>query len=221
MANAPTPPTASSRATTGGVDRRRVIMLGAVAVALAGAAGVMIYNARSRPGAGDAMSRLGAGVDDVVLLGRAGEEVRWGALKGRPRVVFFGFTHCPVICPVTVWELNDAMDRIGAPTENLAIEFVTIDPARDTPERLSDYFSGFGERVRGYSGTPEAIARIARGFEVVYRRNALEGEDYTMDHTATVFLIDSEGRVADVLAYGSPPDVIEARLRALVGASAD
>ncbi len=198
-----------------------MIVLGAAAVVIAAGAGVMIYNATSTPGAGDAMSGLGAGVDDVVLLGRGGEEVRWGARKGRPRVVFFGFTHCPVICPVTVWELNDAMDRIGVPAENLAIEFVTIDPSRDTPERLSEYFSGFGDRVHGYSGTPEAIARIAGGFEVVYRRNALEGEDYTMDHTATVFLIDSRGRVADVLAYGSPPELIEARLRTLVGASAD
>jgi protein SCO1/2 len=203
---------------TQGVDRR-VIVLGVAAAALAGGAGILIHNATSAPD--DAMSRLGAGLDDVVLLGAGGEEVRWGALKGRPRVVFFGFTHCPVICPVTVWELNDAMDRIGAPAEDLAIEFVTIDPARDTPERLSDYFSGFGARVRGYSGTPEAIARIAGGFEVVYRRNALEGEDYTMDHTATVFLIDSRGHVADVLAYGSPPEVIEARLRTLVGASAN
>ena len=216
MTSDPNGPQTSVEAVT--KDRRWV--LGAVGAAFA-AAGIAIYRATSASDTSGQSAILGAGLDDVLLLGPGGQEVRWGALKGHPRVVFFGFTHCPVICPVTVWELSDAMDRIGAPAQNLKIEFVTIDPARDTPERLRNYFSGFGERVRGYSGTPESIARLAGGFEVVYRRNEQEGEGYTMDHTATVFLIDSGGRVADVLAYGSPPEVIEARLRGLVGADSD
>lgn len=160
-------------------------------------------------------ARVSVGADNVVLTNQLGEEVRWGTLKGAPRALFFGFTHCPVICPVTVYELTAAMDAIGA--VDLKIDFVTVDPERDTPERLREYFSGFGPRVRAYTGTAQAIARVARAHEVVYRRQALENGDYTMDHTATVFLLDARGRVADVVAYGSPPDVLQQRLRALTG----
>lgn len=175
------------------------------AVLASGAAALIAFGA--------AACTRGANADGVVLLTDTGEEVRWDSLKGRPRAVFFGFTHCPVICPVTVWELNDAIDKIGGP--DIAIEFVTVDPERDTPARLHEYLSGFGERVHGFTGTPEAIARVARAFDVTYRKTPLERGDYTMDHTPTVFLLDAAGRQADVVAYGSPPEVMQARLRAL------
>lgn len=155
-----------------------------------------------------------SGADDVVLTNHLGQEVRWAALKGAPRALFFGFTHCPVICPVTVYELTDAMEKIGP--NDLVIDFVTIDPERDTPERLREYFSGFGPRVRAYTGTPEAIAELARAYDVTYKRQDLEAGGYTMDHTATVFLLDAEGSVADVVAYGSPPEIVQQRLSALL-----
>jgi protein SCO1 len=160
----------------------------------------------------------GCGDDDVRLTDQNGQSVRWGDLKGRPRAVFFGFTHCPMICPVTVWELNDALDKIGAPP--IAIEFITVDPERDTPARLAEYLSSFGPRVRGFTGAPEAIAKVAAMFDVTYRKTPLEAGGYTMDHTATVFLIDASGKVRDVVAYGSPPDVMQTRLRALAEAKA-
>jgi protein SCO1/2 len=143
--------------------------------------------------------------------------VRWGDLKGRPRALFFGFTHCPVICPVTVFELTDALKQIGSPP--IAIEFITVDPERDTPARLKQYLSSFGPGVRGFTGAPESIARIARHFEVVYRRTPLDNGGYTMDHTATVFLLDAAGAQRDVVAYGSPPELVQTRLRALGGAA--
>ncbi len=158
-----------------------------------------------------------SGSDEIVLINHLGQEVRWGALKGVPRALFFGFTHCPVICPVTIYELTDAMDKIGA--NDLVIDFITVDPERDSAPRLREYFSGFGPRVRAYTGTPEAIAQLARAYEVTYKRQDLENGDYTMDHTATVFLLDAQARVVDVVAYGSPPDVLQSRLRSLVGAA--
>jgi protein SCO1/2 len=190
--------------------------VGAAVLALgSGGAALLAIRATSTGGVDRTYADLGRGLDGVTLVDDVGDEVRWGTLKGRPRAVFFGFTHCPVICPVTVFELNDAIDDIGGP--DIAIEFVTIDPERDTPARLQEYFSGFGERVRAFTGTPEAIAQLAGAFEVVYRRGVPEEGGYTMDHTATVFLLDSSGRVVDVIAYGSPAEVIQARLRALVG----
>ena len=177
------------------VASRRTLLLGA------GAAGVLVACGQ-------------AGADAVVLTNQQGQEIRWSALKGAPRALFFGFTHCPVICPVTVFELTDAMDKIGE--NNLVIDFVSIDPERDTPSRLREYFSGFGPRVRAYTGAADAIARLARVYEVTYKRQELEDGDYTMDHTATVFLLDAQGREADVVAYGSPPEVLQSRLRSLI-----
>ena len=178
-------------------------------------AGAGYLAARRSGGGGDDLASLGRGLDEVRLTSASGSEVRWGDLKGAPRAVFFGFTHCPVICPVTVWELNDALERVGPGADRIAITFVSLDPARDTPERLGTYLASFGDRVTGYTSDEAAIARLAGGFDVVYQRVDLENGDYTIDHTATVFLVDASGRVVDVIAHGSPPEIIEARLRAL------
>ncbi len=190
--------------------------IGAVALVLGV---VAVLSLPQTTGANPATMRLGRNVDGVTLVNDAGESVRWGALKGRPRALFFGFTHCPVVCPVTVWELNDALDKIGAGGAAIDIEFVTIDPERDTPQRLHAYFSGFEGRVHSYTGSAEAIARLARAFDISYQRqDDGEGDNYSMDHTATVFLLDVDGRVRDVIGYGSPPDVARARLSALIAA---
>lgn len=163
-------------------------------------------------------SALGRGIDDLVLNSSSGEEVRWRSLRGAPRALFFGFTHCPVICPVTIYELTAAADRLGAAAEDLRIDFVTVDPERDTPDRMREYFSGFGPKVTGFTGAADTLARLQTAFEITARRVPLERGDYTMDHTATVFLRNRAGRVEDVIAYGSEQDVIDARLSALLSA---
>jgi protein SCO1/2 len=160
--------------------------------------------------------RLGRGVDTIVLEGSRQGKTPWGALKGRPRALFFGFTHCAVICPVTVWELNNAVEALGLPPDTLQIQFVTLDPERDTPQTMQKYFEGFDGRVDAYSGRREDIDRIARAFDVSYRKVEEADGQYTIDHTATVFLLDAQGRVVDVLGYGTPPETVQARLRALM-----
>lgn len=159
---------------------------------------------------------LGRGLDDIVLTSSNGDEVRWRTLIGAPRALFFGFTNCPVICPVTIYELTAAADRIGAAADTLRIDFVTVDPERDTPDRMREYFSGFGPKVTGFTGAEDALARLRTSYEITASRVPLERGGFTYDHTATVFLIAKSGRVADVIAYGSEPDVIDARLRAIV-----
>lgn len=170
------------------------------------------------PAPANEFSNLGRGIDDLVLNASTGEDVRWRSLMGAPRALFFGFTHCPVICPVTIYELTAAADRLGAVAEDLRIDFITVDPARDTPERMREYFSGFGPKVTGFTGAEDALARLRSAFEVTARRVPLERSDYTMDHTATVFLRNRAGRVEDVIAYGSEQDVIDARLSTLLNA---
>jgi protein SCO1/2 len=161
-------------------------------------------------------SEFGRGLGDLVLTSSTGELVRWRDLVGAPRALFFGFTNCPVICPVTIYELTAAAERIGADAEDLRIDFVTVDPERDTPERMQEYFSGFGPKVTGFTGAPEELARLNQAFEITATRVPLERGGFTIDHTATVFLINRPGRVEDVIAYGSEQDVIDTRMRALV-----
>lgn len=189
------------------ITRRSVI--GAGLGALAAAAGCA-------PQPVGAYDTLGRGLDDVVLTSSTGDQVRWRDLTGAPRALFFGFTNCPVICPVTIYELTAAAERIGAAADALRIDFVTVDPARDTADRMREYFSGFGPKVTGFTGSEDALARVRTGYEITASRVPLEGGGYTIDHTATVFLIAKSGRVADVIGYGSEPEIIDARLRAIV-----
>lgn len=161
------------------------------------------------------LEKLGRNVDNVQLVDDKGSKIRWSELKGRPRAVFFGFTRCPVICPVTVWEIEAALTKIGAKADRIQVNFVSLDPARDTPAVLKDYFSSFNGRVRGFTGSNKEIVRLANGFEVVHRKVATTGADYTMDHTAAVFLVNEQGKVVDTLAYGTPQDVLIERLSSL------
>ncbi|MFM9862877.1 MAG: SCO family protein [Micropepsaceae bacterium] len=169
------------------------------------------------PVVADDLTKLGRGIGDAALTDEAGTAVRWQELHGRPRAVFFGFTHCPVICPVTVWELDAALKNIGKRANGVQVVFVTLDPERDTPAVMKSYFSSFGSRVRALTGPTAEIERIAKAFAVVRERVALKGDDYTLDHTAAVFLLDANGTVVDTLAYGTPQDVIVKRLENLIG----
>lgn len=168
------------------------------------------------PEAAGEYDSLGRGLDDLVLTSSTGDQVRWGSLTGSPRALFFGFTNCPVICPVTIYELTAAADRLGPSADALRIDFVTVDPERDTPDRMREYFSGFGPKVTGFTGSEEALARVCTSYEITARRVPLERGGFTIDHTATVFLIATSGRVVDVIAYGSDQDVIDARLHTIL-----
>ncbi|MCE9523526.1 MAG: SCO family protein [Alphaproteobacteria bacterium] len=161
-------------------------------------------------------AKLGLAADNIALVDDNGAKIQWGELKGQPRAVFFGFTHCPVICPVTVWELDAALSEVGQGSDRIKVNFVSLDPARDTPAVLHEYFSGFKSRVVGLSGTAADIKRLAKSFDVTFEKVVLSKDDYTLDHTAAVFLIDSKGRVVDTLAFGTPRAEIVARLRKLI-----
>jgi protein SCO1/2 len=163
------------------------------------------------------LATLGQGIDAVELIDDTGKRVRWADLKGRPRAVFFGFTRCPVICPVTVWEIDAALEKVGAGAERVQMNFVSLDPARDTPEMMGNYFTSFKARMRALTGSGANIARIAKAFDVVHKKVALSNGDYTLDHTAAVFLLDEKGNVVDVMGYGTPQDVMVTRFKQLLG----
>lgn len=162
---------------------------------------------------------LGRDVDDVVLTNSGGETIRWGELVGRPRAVFFGFTHCPEVCPTTMADISAAVERIGPAARDLRVDFISVDPERDTPQVLHDYFSGFGARFKGYSGARDQIDRLIRAFQATYQRTPLEGGDYTIDHTAIIYLLDRNGAVVDIVGYHTPPERLDAQLRGFLSRS--
>ena len=115
-------------------------------------------------------------------------------LKGHPFLVFFGFTHCPDVCPTTLFEVSEVLRALGPRAKDVRALFVTVDPERDTPAVLKDYLSSFDPRVIGVTGDAEAVAAIEKSYRVYAKKVPLEGGNYTMDHTALVYLMDKNGR---------------------------
>lgn len=142
-------------------------------------------------------------------------------LAGRPYALFFGFTHCPEVCPLTLAELSLALDELGAQARDLAAVFVTVDPGRDTPARLADYLTAFDPRIVGLSGDAAETLAIAQAFRATYRKIPLGGGDYTMDHTAIVYLMGRDGRLADVIEYREDHASVLAKLRRLAAGGAE
>jgi len=115
-------------------------------------------------------------------------------LKGHPFLVFFGFTHCPDVCPTTLFEVSEILGKLGPDAKNIRALFITVDPERDTPAVLNVYLSSFDPRVIGVTGDSAAIASVEKAYRVYAKKVPLDGGGYTMDHTAIVYLMDKDGR---------------------------
>lgn len=141
------------------------------------------------------------------LVDQNGRTVTDQDLKGRPTLMFFGFTHCPDVCPTALFEISQVMERLGPGAEKVNAVFVTVDPERDTPAVLKDYLSSFHPRMIGLTGEPAAIAAMLKAYRVYAKKVPQDGGDYTMDHSALVYLMDKEGRfVAPFNLKRSPED---------------
>lgn len=136
-------------------------------------------------------------------------------LRGRPYAIFFGFTNCPEICPTTLYEASGWLDRLGEDADKIDIYFVTVDPERDTPRVLGQYMTSFPE-ITAITGDREGIDRILKAYKVYSRKVPLEDGGYTMDHTATVYLMDAQGEFSGTIAWREDPDIAFAKIRRLV-----
>jgi protein SCO1/2 len=154
------------------------------------------------------------------LTRQDGAPITEQAFRGKPTALFFGFTNCPEICPTTVYELSGWMNKVDPKKDQLQAYFVSIDPDRDTPQALGTYLSNVTDRIVGISGDPSKVEAMARGFKVYFKKvptdPAKPGGEYTMDHTASVFLLDRQGRFTGTIAYGENPDVAEKKLENLI-----
>jgi protein SCO1 len=154
------------------------------------------------------------------LVSQNGQPITEEVLRGKPTALFFGFTHCPEVCPTTLFELNGWMEKVDPKGDKLQAYFVTVDPERDTPEIMNEYVSNVSKRITGISGAPDKIAEVVKGFRVYAKKVPVDEKDpngdYTMDHTASVFLLDSAGRFSGTIAYGENPDTAVKKLENLV-----
>jgi len=151
------------------------------------------------------------------LTDHHGRAVTEQDFRGRPMAVFFGFTHCPDVCPTTLAEMTGFIEALGPDADRIQWVFFSVDAERDTPQAMAAYLEALDRRIIGLTGTEAQIAAAANGFRVFYRRVPLEGGGYTMDHSASVFLLDAERRFAGTVDYKESERVALEKLRMLMG----
>jgi protein SCO1/2 len=147
------------------------------------------------------------------LVDQDGAEVSEAALKGKPSLVFFGFTHCPDVCPTTLFDVSEVYKALGRDGDKLKAFFVSVDPERDTPAILKEYLSSFDPRLRGLTGDPAAVAAMEKAYRVYSKKVPLDGGGYTMDHTALVYLMDKDGRFVAPFSLKRKPEEAAAELK--------
>lgn len=149
------------------------------------------------------------------LTDQKGAPITEAAFRGHPSVVFFGFTHCPEVCPTTLFELAGWLKTVGDDGKNLNAYFVTVDPERDTPQTMNTYVSNFSDRITGITGDPDKVHAMAKAFGIYWKKVDTGDGDYTMDHTASVLLLNAKGDFAGTIAYGESADTAIAKLKRL------
>jgi protein SCO1 len=166
-------------------------LIAVFAAFVAGAAAIAAVVVMALPSAHTQASAVGG---PFRLLDQDGKRVTDADFRGKPFLVFFGFTHCPDICPTALFEMSEVLRRLGPDAEKTAVLFISVDPERDTPEKLKEYLSSFHPRIVGLTGSPQEIAEVEKAYRVYAKKVPLEGGGYTMDHSAIVYLMDKDGR---------------------------
>jgi protein SCO1/2 len=153
---------------------------------------------------------------DFELVDQTGQTVRDEDLRGKWQLVFFGFTSCPDICPTTLTNITAALEELGPAADKLQPLLITVDPERDTPAVLKNYLAPFDPRILALTGTPEQVGAALRSFRVYASKHPLDGGNYTMDHSAFIYLMDLQGAYATHFAPQVPVEEMIERIRAQV-----
>jgi len=147
------------------------------------------------------------------LVDQSGKPITDEDMKGHPFLVFFGYTHCPDICPTTLFEMSEVMRALGKDADGINVLFITVDPERDTPAVMKDYLSSFDPHLRGGTGDQKAIDAVEKAYRVYAKKVPAEKGDYSMDHTALVYLMDKQGRFVAPFKLDRKPEAAAADLR--------
>ena len=193
--------------------RRLAISATLAAVALLVAIVVYAFAAGGRDFVSVASVKIGG---PFTLTTQSGTKLSDSDLKGEPFAVFFGFTHCPEVCPTTLWEMSEALKALGPDADKLKVLFISIDPTRDDPEALALYLQSFDPRIVGLTGSEEEIGTVAASYRAYWRKVPTGDGDYTMDHTASIYLMDAAGEFTGTISYGEQADMRLAKLKKLL-----
>jgi protein SCO1/2 len=153
------------------------------------------------------------------LVDQTGKPFTEKDLRAQPAAVFFGFTHCPEVCPTTLFELNGWLEQLGPDADKVKAYFISIDPERDTPEIINAYVSNVSKRILGVTGDPANVAAMAKGYNIYVKKVNTDDGDYTMDHTASVILLKQGGGFAGTIAYEENAETAVAKLKRLADKS--
>ena len=189
---------------------RRILALTAVlTVALAILVGLAVQKAVQQPTA-ETTAAIGG---PFQLVDQKGATVDQELLKGKWSAVFFGFTHCPDICPTTLFELGQVEKRLGDRARDFQTVFISVDPGRDTPEVVAEYVSNeaFPQRIVGLTGNEAQTAAAAKAYRVYYEIRG-EGRDYAVDHASYTYLMGPRGQFVCPLAYDLTPEQIAEKI---------
>ncbi len=183
-----------------------VILAGFLVGALGGAAALIVTSSAQRPKVETTGTALIGG--PFTLVDQNGKTVTDRDFRGKYMLIFFGFTHCPDICPAELQVMSAALDALGSKADEVVPIFVTLDPERDTPEAVGAYVKNFGKNFVGLTGSPTAIANAAKTYRVTYSKLEYKGKDgnysYSVDHSALVYLMDKDGQYLINFTYGTP-----------------
>lgn len=146
------------------------------------------------------------------LTNQDGKRVTERDYAGATHLVFFGFTHCPDVCPTTLQQIGDVLQALGPKGRDTKALFIAVDPERDTPEALKTYLSSFDPRIVGLTGTPEEVAAAVKAYRAYVRKVPTKGDDYTMEHTALVYIMDAKNRFVNALNLTRPANEAAADL---------
>jgi protein SCO1 len=185
----------------------------AAALLLAGAAVYVSFNAGAPDQQSVSTIRIGGPFE---LASSNGGAVRSSDLVGKPYGVFFGFTHCPEVCPTTMYEMSETLGALGDEAKDFRLFFITVDPERDTAEKLKDYLSSFDARIEALVPTSAQLPVIAKAFRAIYEKVPTSDGDYTMNHTATLYLFGRNGEFKSTIAYGEERMTCEKKIRSLL-----
>jgi protein SCO1/2 len=192
---------------------RTIRLLALAAALLAGVAALAAITTVLWPRGGNVAVAPSAIGGPFRLVDQEGRAVTEADFKGKPFLVFFGFTHCPDICPTALFEMSETLRRLGSDADKMSALFISVDPERDTPQKLKDYLQSFHPRISALTGTQAEIDAVTKAYKAYAKRVPLDGGEYTMDHSAIVYLMDRDGRFVAPFNLKRPADETAKDLR--------
>jgi protein SCO1 len=187
-----------------------LLILSAFVTGLVIFTGVFLYATGNFGSGGQSAAAIGG---SFKLVDQNGTQITEADIKGRPFLVFFGYTHCPDVCPTTLFDVSEVLRALGKDADRTGALFITIDPERDTPAVMKDYLSSFDPHLRGATGDRAAVDAAEKAYRVYAKKVPAENGDYNMDHTALVYLMDKQGRFVAPFSLKRRPEDAAADLR--------